>query len=146
MRKVVRDLDPFERRRQRHGVQQIGGDDAGARKPRGKRPRVPAHEDKVVAARRQEGNQSRADVSAGAHDQDPHAASMRPSEVRPGACVDEAHERTGDIRASGIAAGLQLPSRSTGSPAAAHASNPPITSATLANPRSRRVAAARLDE
>ena len=42
--------------------------------------------------------------------------------------------------------GPQRPSDSTGNPAAAHASNPPIRSPTLANPRSTSVAAAMLDE
>ena len=120
------------------GARRLGRDprvrarDQGARpgrRPRRHDPRVPVDvEDPQRAVRR--GRPDAGDAGDGARRLIRPATGSR--------CVSAA-------RGSGPAPG-QAPSASTGSPAAAHASKPPITSPTLVNPRSRSVAAARLDE
>jgi hypothetical protein len=80
---VVGDLDPLERRGQGGRVQQVGGDDAVVGEARRQRSRVAAHEDQVVAARPQQGDEAPADVAAGADDEDLHAGIMRGGSVSP---------------------------------------------------------------
>ena len=74
----------------------------------------------------------------------PSSAAGRASAARPRRPSPAESRRLG--AGTALVAETQPSSGTTGSPAADHASNPPTTSPTLANPRSCRVAAARLDE
>ena len=77
VREVVRHVHALDRTGQGGGVEEVGGYDAGAGEPVGKRAFVAAHEYQLVRARLEQRDQASADVAAGADDQDAHGRSIR---------------------------------------------------------------------